>query len=433
MNQATQQHKPLNAGQQAAADGFFAFLFSKDKELILSGAGGVGKTFLMGHLIDDIMPKYFKSCELMGIEPEYDSVQMTATTNKAAEVLGEATGRPTSTIHSFLGLKVKEDFSSGKSQLMKTKNWKVHTREIIFIDECSMIDANLRQIIREGTLDSKVIYVGDHSQLPPVFEDLSMIYKENLPFFELTQPMRTDVPEIQALCAQLRETVKTGIFKPIQAYPGVIDWMDSDDVMALVEETFVIQQASSRVLAYSNVQVNSLNKFIRELRGLPEDYQVGDKLISNTALQLSEGNISVEEPITIMRVDNSTTTVNVGGGKLEVRYMDLETPFGYYKDVPVPVDRNHYDQLIKHFARQKDWISYFQLKNNHPDLRPRDACTVHKSQGSTYDIVFVDLDNLSTCTQPKLAARLLYVAFTRARSRIVMYGQLTERYGGVIE
>lgn len=433
MNQATQQHKPLNAGQQAAADGFFAFLFSTDKELILSGAGGVGKTFLMGHLIDDIMPKYFKSCELMGIEPEYDSVQMTATTNKAAEVLGEATGRPTSTIHSFLGLKVREDFSSGKSQLMKTKNWKVHTREIIFIDECSMIDANLRQIIREGTLDSKVIYVGDHSQLPPVFEDLSMIYKENLPFFELTQPMRTDVPEIQALCAQLRETVKTGIFKPIQAYPGVIDWMDSDDVMALVEETFVIQQASSRVLAYSNVQVNSLNKFIRELRGLPEDYQVGDKLISNTALQLTEGNISVEEPITIMRVDNSTTTVNVGGGKLEIRYMDLETPFGYYKDVPVPVDRNHYDQLIKHFARQKDWISYFQLKNNHPDLRPRDACTVHKSQGSTYDIVFVDLDNLSTCTQPKLAARLLYVAFTRARSRIVMYGQLTERYGGVIE
>lgn len=433
MNQATQQLKPLNAGQQAAADGFFAFLFSTDKELILSGAGGVGKTFLMGHLIDEIMPKYFKSCEIMGIEPEYDSVQMTATTNKAAEVLGEATGRPTSTIHSFLGLKVKEDFSSGKSQLMKTKNWKVHTREIIFIDECSMIDASLRQIIREGTLNSKVIYVGDHSQLPPVFEDLSLIYKENLPFFELTQPMRTDVPEIQTLCAQLRETVKTGIFKPIQAYPGVIDWMDSEEVMALVEDTFVVQQASSRVLAYSNVQVNSLNKFIRELRGLPEDYQVGDKLISNTALQLTEGNISVEEPVTIMRVDDSTTTVNVGGGKLEVRYMDLETPFGYYKDVPVPVDRNHYDQLIKHFARQKDWISYFQLKNNHPDLRPRDACTVHKSQGSTYDIVFVDLDNLSMCTQPKLAARLLYVAFTRARSRIVMYGQLTARYGGVIE
>jgi hypothetical protein len=36
-----QNIKSLNAGQQAAADGFFQFLFSEQKELILSGAGGV--------------------------------------------------------------------------------------------------------------------------------------------------------------------------------------------------------------------------------------------------------------------------------------------------------------------------------------------------------------------------------------------------------
>ena len=316
---------------------------------------------------------------------------------------------------------------------MKTANWKVHTREIIFIDECSMIDVNLRQVIKEGTMNSKVIYVGDHSQLPPVFEDLSAIYRENLPFYELTEPMRTDVPEIQALCAQLRETVRTGIFKPIQVHPGVIDWLDSEEVMELVEETFVNQEANSRVLAYSNNQVNALNSFIRGLRGLPDDFQVGDKLISNSALQLSTGNISVEEPVTIVRIDDEITTVMKGRGDLQVRYMDLETAFNTFCDVPVPIDKTHFDQLIKYFVKQKDWISYFDLKNKHPDLRPRDACTVHKSQGSTYDIVFIDLDNLSTCTQPKLAARLLYVAVTRARQRIVMYGQLASRYGGVIE
>ena len=433
MNQQTQPATTLTASQQRAADGFFEFLFSDKKELIISGPGGYGKTFLMGHLIDQIMPKYYKSCEIMDIAPEYDTVHMTATTNKAAEVLGEATGRPAATIHSFLGLKVKEDFSTGKSQLMKTKNWSVHTREIIFIDECSMIDASLRQVIKEGTLKSKVIYVGDHSQLPPVFEDLSSIYKENMPFFVLTEPMRSDVPEIQALCAQLRETVETGIFKPIQAHPGIIDWMDSDEVMALVEDTFVKKESNSRVLAYSNNQVNALNKFIRELRGLPEQFQVGDKLISNSALQLTEGNISVEEPLTIVRVDDHTTTKRFGSTELVIRHMDLETPFGLFKDVPVPVDKFHFDQLVKHFAKQKDWYTYFQLKNNHPDLRPRDACTVHKSQGSSYETVFVDLDNLSTCTQPKLAARLLYVAFTRARKRIVMYGNLAERYGGILE
>src|SRR5690606_30589232 len=128
----------LNDGQQAAADGFFQFLFSEGKELIISGPGGVGKTFLMGFLIDEIMPRYQKTCSMMGIKTEYDEVIMTATTNKAAEVLAQATGRPTSTIHSFLNLKVQDDYTSGKSLLTKTLNWRIHSNMIIFIDEASM-------------------------------------------------------------------------------------------------------------------------------------------------------------------------------------------------------------------------------------------------------------------------------------------------------
>ena len=79
---------PLNQEQQAAADGFFQFLFEDSKELIISGPGGVGKTFLMGYMIDTIMPRYAETCALMGIEAQYTEVVMTATTNKAAEVLG---------------------------------------------------------------------------------------------------------------------------------------------------------------------------------------------------------------------------------------------------------------------------------------------------------------------------------------------------------
>ena len=42
MNQAVEL--PLNAEQQAVADGFFAFLFNDEKEINLRGPGGVGKT-----------------------------------------------------------------------------------------------------------------------------------------------------------------------------------------------------------------------------------------------------------------------------------------------------------------------------------------------------------------------------------------------------
>jgi ATP-dependent exoDNAse (exonuclease V) alpha subunit len=60
------------------------------------------------------------------------------------------------------------------------------------------------------------------------------------------------------------------------------------------------------------------------------------------------------------------------------------------------------------------------------------AKTVHKSQGSTHDDVYIDLGNISTCHNPNQAARMLYVAFSRARNRVFLFGQLAEKYGGLI-
>lgn len=125
--------------------------------------------------------------------------------------------------------------------------------------------------------------------------------------------------------------------------------------------------------------------------------------------------------------------VEIGVGvDLEVRRADLRNKFGsVYTDVPLPEDKNHFNALIKFYQKDKNWNRYFHLKNTYPDLRPRDAATVHKAQGSTYDTVFVDLSNLSTCHNPVMVARLLYVAFTRARTRVVLYGELAAKYGGL--
>ena len=61
----------LNKGQEEAAQGFFKFLMEKDKnELVISGSGGTGKTYLMGYLIDNIIPRYLDTCKLLGIQPK---------------------------------------------------------------------------------------------------------------------------------------------------------------------------------------------------------------------------------------------------------------------------------------------------------------------------------------------------------------------------
>lgn len=425
----------LNEGQQAAADGFFQFLFDEGKELIISGPGGVGKTFLMGHLIDQIMPRYQQTCQLMGIKSEFDEVVMTAMTNKAAEVLAMATGRPTQTIHSFMNLKVMDDYETGRSLLTKTKNWRVHCNTIIFIDECSMVDRGLLEMLREGTHKCKIIYVGDHCQLAPIMEPISPIYRLGLPFYNLSEPMRNSgQPALMNLCNQLRHTVETGEFKPIQVVPGVIDHLDGPQMEQEVISSFSNDGAPARILAYTNKQVVAYNDYIREMRQLTEPYHVGEKLINNAAIQTPIGMMSVEEEIEIVRLDEIISSVEISTGvMLDVVRADLRNKFGeIYSNIPLPVDKKHFSDLVKYYQKQKNWNRYFHLKNQYPDLRPRDAATVHKAQGSTYDTAYVDLNNLSTCHNPNQAARLLYVAFTRARNRVVLYGDLADKYGGLV-
>lgn len=425
---------PLNAGQQAAADGFFQFLLGTGKELIISGPGGVGKTFLMGRLIDEILPRYFEACSLMNIEPEYDEVVMTAMTNKAAEVLSLAIGKPASTVHSFFNLTVKDNYKTGASDLVKTRNWQVHSNKIIFVDEASMIDQPLLNLMREGSIKCKIIYVGDHCQLTPIKEPLSPIYRANLPFFELTEPMRNNKqPALMALCNQLRNTVETGEFKPIKLHPGVIDHLDGDQMVDEIADHFH-NDTCSRILAYTNQRVVDYNDHIRAMRQLTSTYTVGEILINNSAVQMKDGMMSVEEEVEIVSLSDELEDVEIEDDiHLSVRRADLKNKFGeVYAGMMLPEDKNHYTSLIKYFQKNKNWNRYFYLKNVFPDLRPRDAATVHKAQGSTYETTFIDLGNLSTCHNPNMAARLLYVAVTRARSRIVLYGDLASKYGGIV-
>jgi exodeoxyribonuclease-5 len=425
---------PLNQGQEDAANGFFEFLLSDAKEYAISGPGGVGKTFLMSYLIDNIIPQYKETCSIMGLTAKYDEVFMTATTNKAAEVLAIATKRPTKTIHSIMNLKVQDDYSTGRSKVVPTNGWTVHHDKIFFIDECSMIDTALHDKLHEGTQDCKIVYVGDHCQLAPVMEDVSPIYRKTIPFFELIEPMRTKDVNLHKINNQLRQTVETGVFNPITIVPGTIDLLDESQFQHEIHQHFLNQTLDSRILTYTNNRVMQFNDYIRELRQLPDEYTVGEYLVNNSAVQLKRRMLSVEEELTISHASPTTEKMFVdAGADLEVRRVTLKTAIGEtMENVMLPVNRAHYSQLLAYYKRMKNWSVYYNLKNNYPDLRQRDAATVHKSQGSTYETVFIDLGNISTCHQPKVVARMLYVAFSRAKTRVFLYGNLAQKYGGLI-
>lgn len=427
----------LNQGQKEAAEAFFEFLFDPNANgFIVSGPAGVGKTYWMGYIIDIIMPRYLETCKLIGIDPDYEGVTMTATTNKAAEVLEHATGRTTQTIHSFLNLTIYEDYENGNTKLNKNpRTWVVHSNKIIFIDECSMIDSQLFNIINEGTHKCKIVFVGDHNQLAPVTEKLSPVYKQNYPMFELTEQMRTNVPALQAVNQQLRDTVATGIFNPISEVPGIIEYLDDAAMQRMLDIVFSNQTKGSRVLAYTNKRVVEFNDYIRQKRHLPDSFQAGEILVNNTAIKLGRGkSLSVESEVEIIKNRGPGAIEIEKNTFLDVEYLDFTSHIDeMFAQVPVPTNRGHFNDLVRYYKRNKNWERYFYLKQNFPDLRPRDAATVHKSQGSTYDNVFIDLGNISTCHQADQAARMLYVAFSRARHKVYVYGDLADKYGGFVK
>jgi hypothetical protein len=429
------QVSTLNQGQEEAADAFFAWLFTNEKEMGIDGPGGVGKTHLMAHLIDVVMPRYFEVCELTGVKPQYDDVVMTAMTNKAAEVLSTATGRPVSTIQSFMNLKVTDDYDTGVSRLSKTGAFKVHERKIIFIDEASMFEGQLDNFVQEGTIGCKIVYVGDDCQLRAVGGANPIYEPGRMKWVTLTQQMRTQVPAIQALHDQLRYTVKTGTFYPIQIVPGLIDHLDDDQMQAGLASTFAGQTLESRILAYTNRRVMDFNDYLREVRQLPHEYTLGELLVNNGAIRLKGSMLRVEEEVEITNIGQDQT-VTIGDADMIVQHMDLRTRSGaVHTGVPVPSDRNHHVNLVAHFRKlgrsTKNWGPYYDLKNRFPDLRPRDAATVYKAQGSTYDTAYVDLGDISKCHNPDQVARQLYVALSRERHRIFLFGELADKYGGL--
>lgn len=425
----------LNQDQQNAADEFFKFMLTpSEKEFSISGPAGTGKTFLLQFLIDKILPQYRDACKLTGSKATISAVALTATTNRAADVLTGHFSKQAQTIHSFMNLRVRDDFRTGKQKIEKTRSFTIHRETLIIIDEASMIDRDLDKVIQEATHSScKIVYVGDDRQLAPVGENLSVVFTRPMRRVELNQPMRNSgQPALMALCQQMRTTVETGVFKPIHLVPGVIDLLSDQEMQQHVDTHFKVEGYDSRILAYTNNQVKDYNNYIRSLRGYDERLHDGELVVNNSGVDVpGQGMMSAEKEFIVKRLDVPDTTMEVDGFEIIGYPIELHSvKGGVMFSVLQPANIEYFQEVIKYLGKNAKWPEYFKLKNNFPDLRSRDSSTVYKAQGSTFESTYIDLQNIGTSNIANQVARMLYVAVSRPRERIFFYGRLPSKYLG---
>lgn len=435
----------LTEEQKEASVAIINFLVNQEqKELILSSPAGCGKTFLVSWFLKEGYKCYKSACIEQGKPYLYtDTPVVVATTNKAAEVLSNNLMMPVSTIHKYLGLVVCNNLHSGTTTLEKSKEYRRISRKIIFIDECSMIDQQLYSYIQNTVSDSKIIYVGDKNQLPPVNSGLSPIYTRfpAIPLIELNKNVRQQKHvELLDLATQLRNTVETGIFKPIKTFKGTIEHISGEDFKEKIDKHFLTPTTDSKILAYTNKRTLEYNTYIKyNLRKYEDIFVVGEHYILNSVLFTAK---TPRDKSVLYSTDTEIIIKNIRGIST---YKDTSAPFdtitldvqSTYDLTPnmirVPLNPLDLIKALKTEASLKEWGRYFNLKEFIADVRLADCSTIHKAQGSTYKNVFLDLSDLNYCRNPNTVARLLYVACSRATDHIYLYGSLQNKYGGIIE
>jgi exodeoxyribonuclease-5 len=378
----------LNQDQQNAGD--FLTANKEVKEVCVTGQAGTGKTYML--------------YSIYGTNAIY-----CATTNKAAAVLRALTGQA-DTIHSLLGVVVKNDYKTGKSYLIRNGKSAPIVGATIIIDEASMIDKKLYEIIRELCEHSKVIYVGDDAQLPPVSSGAFSVFKLDLPTVSLTQVMRSlDTPDITELSTALRAAVFEGRNITVSARPPAIVRLNSTEAFERV--TSIVKEDkwhSCVLLSFTNARATQAAAHIRRAADKPPEILGGDTVIVNSAFEVKKEFIPTD---TILEVEE---VFPVEGSDDLIRVQTDEGDFITFKD------NSKLQMLISQAGAAKDWNEYFRLKQSYIDLRHTEALTIHKSQGSTFDTVFVDVASLAQCRDPNARRRLLYVACSRARKQLYL-------------
>ena len=446
----------LNADQSAAVALLMEAIDRGDPVCRLLGYAGTGKSFSVVRLLQ----------RYAALRP----VCLTGPTNKSASVLkgmaAELGGKAeASTIHKVLGLRPDVDEQRGRLVLKRFREPAIDQGALIVVDECSMVDSQLMRFIQQAASDARaqVLYVGDPGQLPPIFEAQSPAFTGAGVIARLTQIVRqkADHP-ILGMTQQIRDALNGGPvprFETRHSSDGSLLHLDAIEfqtalISVMKSKRYRADPDYARVLTWTNSKTESYNDLIRRaLLGKSADKQCllpGETVVACSPIL--DMKISIGDMVTVVNAEQDShlgipcvkATIAANGKQGDVYVVRPQGREMYKEKVTALVkaanalqsayndarNGNRLDQYpqLEDKRRKAAWREFFTFKDEaFADLRPIHATTVHRSQGSTYEKVFVDLTDIGRNTRRDVLLRLLYVALTRSRGDVIVTGELPDR------
>lgn len=373
---------------------------------VLSGPPGTGKSWVVNN-IEDKLEETSQLAQVLDASST-DYMLKGATTNKAA------TNIEGDTLHRIFGLRPKK--VGPKLEYVPSNRTKVLQNVLLVVDECSMKDTHLLNIVDEFTDDScKILEVGDRFQLAPVNEKVSPVFNQGWGISELNTPVRQDInSDLYATCKQLRAMVEGNYEEPL-LFNSQVRCIDDDEMGEFLETMTV----DDRLIGFTNNFCISLNQTARQLQGIEDELWVpGEKLVSNGVVQSGKSILLTNEQEVIVSAIHSESHDVYG-----VPCYTVVTEGGLH--LSVPFNHQEYDRAMKAASRESDWNALYGLKETVADLRGANTVTATKSQGSTYNRVAINMNNIRKARHMlglNQYLRMLYVAISRAKVEVLVYG-----------
>ena len=364
----------------------------ENKINIITGGPGTGKTTIIKGIVEA-----YKQIERITDDKLVSDMVLLAPTGRAARRIMEATNFSAYTIHKFL----KWDKETDTFQINKFNK---SNAKIVIIDEASMVDIFLFNSLLEGLNDDvRIILVGDYNQLPSVLPGQilkDLIDSDVVPTIKLNLLYRQKEDSyIINLSKEVNDgylsddfVSKKGDYNFIEVSKDQINLITCELCKKALEKGYNYNQIQVLIPMYRGVNgIDNLNNKLQEIFN-PKDenkdefihnditFREGDKVLQTkniNDLEISNGDIGIIDSIT-KTINNVSAIIN-------------------------------FDGVIVEFN-----------KKNFDDLRLGYAISIHKSQGSEFDLVIMPMD---MSFRRMLYRKLLYTGITRTKKSLTLVGE----------
>jgi len=371
---------------------------------VITGGPGTGKTTITKFIIE-----LFKK--------EGKKVTLCAPTGRAAKRMSQATGEEVTTIHRLLCLgKIEEtlDIERVDYQIAPID------ADVIIIDETSMVDVFLMNYIIKGLyLGTKLVLVGDINQLPSVgpgniLKDI--INSEVITTIELNEIFRQAAKSQIVTNAHMVNSGENFLEQPKENLEEKLQdffYIEEKSQEKMLED--VISLCSGRLKKYGNYD------FFKDIQVLTptKKGKLGTKELNISLQNALNENISVQKK-------HGERTFLIGDRVMQVKNnydiywekSNKENGTGIFNGELGIIKK--IDEVTKqieiYFDDEKTaWYEYNQLEQ----IEHSYCVTIHKSQGSEFDVVILCLPPAA----PMLLTRnLLYTGITRAKKLLIVLG-----------